>query len=142
MTDEARALLIVAALLSGASGSVGGVIGRVTAPVPPAEVRYVTISAPAPPEPVAMPPVVEPAPAPPPEPPAVVETKPPPKGEAKPKAQVKPQAKPRPAVQKKSLPSCAFIKSEYERMSLAEQIAEYRRSTAEEVAHGRRCLGF
>ena len=45
MTDEARALAIVAALLSGASGSIGFVGGRMSAPVPPAEVRFVALPA-------------------------------------------------------------------------------------------------
>jgi len=136
--DEARALLIVAALWTGATNSASFVGGRASSPVP--QVRYVTVPEPTlpeavTPEPPPAAPTVEPVTTP--EAPAV-ETKPPPKVEVKPKP--KPQAKPR--VQKKSLPSCAFIKSEYERMSWAERMAEYRKSTVEEIAHGKRCLGM
>jgi len=158
MTDEARALLIVAALLSGASATTGFVGGRMSVSVPPAEVRYIPIPAPAPlvppveaapVEPAAIAPPEEPAPAAPIEPPAViaapVDAKPlppvRPKIESKTKEQPKPQ-KSRPPAPKKTLPPCAVVKREYERMSWTEQMAAYRRATAEEVAHGKRCLGF
>lgn len=152
MTDEGRAILIVAALLSSVSGSGGFVAGRVSAPVPPAEVRYVTIPAPAAvvlspvdvaPEPLpalpAAPVVAEPEPVAP-ELEAAPLPKPRPKVEEKPKSKPKPKA--RPSSLKKSLPSCAYIKGEFARMTWAERMAEYRNSTAEEIAHGRRCLGM
>lgn len=47
MDDQARALAIVGVLLAGASGSAGFAGGRMSAPVPPAEVRYIPIPAPA-----------------------------------------------------------------------------------------------
>lgn len=148
MTDEGRALLIVAALLSGASASAGFVGGRMTAPVPPAEVRYVPVSAP----PIEV--IAEPAPIAPPAEPAVpapaeaaapVEVKPVkplprPKVEVKPKEQPKPKS--RPPAPKKTLPSCAVVKREYQTMSWAQQMAAYRRATPDEIAHGKRCLGF
>lgn len=147
MTDEGRAILIVAALLAGAAGSAGFVGGRMTAPVPPAEVRYVTIQAPVvAPEPVAP---IEPVPAPPPvvsaEPEPVVpevEAKPVPK--PRPKVEEKPKLRPKPKASalKKSLPSCDVVKREYQRMSYAQQMAAYARASAEEIAHGRRCLGM
>jgi len=158
VTDEGRAILIVAALLSSVSGSGGFVAGRVSAPVPPAEVRYVTIEVPvAVPPPVAPPAAAEVAPTEPePKPPAAaapaaepepvpeVEAapvpKPRPKVEAKPKAQPKPKA--RPSALKKSLPSCDAVKREFDRMSWSERMAEYRKASAEEIAHGRRCLGM
>ncbi len=151
MTDEARALAIVAALLSGASGSAGFVGGRMSAPVPPAEVRFVALPVPALPAEVEP---IEPAPSAVPMPPVSIEPPaasttpddikplpaPRPKVEARPKEQPKP--KPRPAALKKSLPSCAAIKREYATMSWAQQMAAYRRATAEEIAYGRRCLGM
>ncbi len=131
MTDETRALLIVAVLLVGASGSVGGVIGRATAPVAPPVVRVVPVPLPAA-RPVAAPAKpIKPAP---------------PRAEVKPKSEVKrkeqPKPKTRPPVQRKTLPSCAVVKREYARMSWSQQMAEYHRATPEQVAHGRRCLGF
>lgn len=147
MTDEARRFLIYSAVLFCAGGGVGGVGGRMTAPVPPAEVRYVTLPAPAPvvvEEPAPVVPLDPPPAAAEPEPVPEVEAapvpKPRPKIEAKPKAQPKPKAKP--STLKKSLPSCAYIKGEFDRMTWAERMAEYRNSTAEEIAHGRRCLGM
>lgn len=153
MTDEGRAILIVAALLSSASGGSGFVAGRVSAPVPPAEVRYVRIPVPAPvvvPEPApvvpiepeppaAVAPVAEPEPVAP-EVEAVPLPQPRPKVEVKPKAQPKPKA--RPSALKKSLPSCDVVRREYNRMSYAQQLAAYARASAEEIAHGRRCLGM
>lgn len=141
MTDEARALLIVAALLSGASGSAGFVGGRISAPAPVAEVRYVTIPAPvvAPlevaPQPPAAPAAVEPEPAAP-----DLEAKPLPR----PRPKVEPPSKPkvRPSALKKSLPSCDVVRREYHRMNYAQQMAAYARASAEEKAHGRRCLGM
>lgn len=154
--NQARALAIVGALLSGASFSAGVGAGRVTAPVPeapPAEVRFVPAPAWAVPlidpgpavalEPVAPPDGLEPAPVI--RPPADVKPAPAAKAEAKPKAKprpVVPQPKPRPVPTKKPLPSCAVIKREYERMNFAERLAEYRRADAEQIAHGRRCLGM
>lgn len=148
MNEQARAMLIVGALLSGASFSAGGVAGRMTAPVPvptPPEIRYIPIPAPAAT-------LVAPAPAPvleekpEPAPVAPVEAKPLPP--VKPKADVKPKPKPEPPPVRKpravrpSLPSCDVIKRAYNRMSYVEQMAEYRRATAEQIAHGRRCLGM
>jgi len=179
MTDEVRALLIVAALLSGASGSAGFVGGRMSVSDPPAELRLIRMpprvvrmlpaeaapaepvtaspEAPAPPAPVepvapiAEPPVSAPPPAP-------VEAKPlpapRPKVEAKPKPQPKAQPKPKPerdapakklrppASTNKALPSCAVVQREYEAMSWPERMSAYRRATPEEIAHGKRCLGF
>lgn len=150
--DQARAILIVAALWTGATNGASFVGGRMTAPVPPAEVRYVTLPAPAPvvvappevvvplePEPPAAPVAAEPEPVAP-EVEAKPLPKPRPKIDAKPKAQSKPKA--RPSALKKSLPSCAYIKGEFDRMTWAERMTEYRNSTAEEIAHGRRCLGM
>ncbi len=145
--EQARALLIVVALLMGAAGSAGFVGGRMTAPVPPAEVRIVQIPAPVEVAPIEPPAVLPAPPAPPavePDPPVAppVEVKPPakPKVDAKPKAQAKP--KPRPPAPKKTLPSCDVVKREYETMTWAQQMDAYRRATAQEIAHGRRCLGL
>lgn len=157
MNDEARAFLIVGALIASVSGSGGFVGGRVTAPLPPAEVRYVPIPVPVAPLAEAVPidppapAVVEPAPqveppvatAPPP-----IETKPMlpaprPKVEAAPKAKPAAQPKPRPpAAKNTTLPSCAVVKREYERMTSSERWAAYLRADAAQVAYGRRCLGF
>lgn len=154
MTDEGRGLLMVAALLVG-GGFVGG---RMTAPVPKPEVRYIPIFAPVqmPAEaapidetPPAVP--VEPTPVAPIEPPAVtappVEAKPlpPPRPKVEAKPQPKPERAKRPratAPATRALPSCAAVKREYEAMSLSERMAAYRRATAREVAYGKRCLGF
>lgn len=151
--DQARAILIVAALWTGATNGASFVGGRMTAPVPPAEVRYVTLPAPAPvvvPEPApvapleleppAAPVAAEPEPVAPPEVEAKPLPKPRPKIDAKPKAQPKPKA--RPSALKKSLPSCDAVKREFDRMSWPERMAEYRKASAEEIAHGRRCLGM
>ena len=144
MTDEARGLLLVAALLSG--GSFVG--GRVTAPVPPPpppEVRYVLIPAPASQAPPAEAAPVEPAveaPA----LPAPVDAKPIPASRPKIEAQAKVQIKPArvriPSARKSRLPSCAFIRREYEAMTMAQRWAAYRRATPEQIAHGKRCLGM
>lgn len=163
MNDQARAMLIVGALLSGASFSAGGVAGRMTAPVPaspppaPAEVRFVEVPAWAVPvlQPVQAPPPVEAAlpeaePPAPPEPPAAAsapaaEVKPVPKVEAKSKPKPKPVAPPKPraaAPPKRSLPSCELIKREYARMTWSQKMAEYSRATPAEIAHGKRCLGM
>lgn len=154
--DQVKALLIVAALLSGASGSAGFVGGRMSVSAPPAEVRFVQVPVPAMPAVPAEPIPVEPPPAAalpvvPIEPPAVsvapVEVKPlPPKVDVKPKATIKPQAKPeaksRPAAPKKSLPSCAVVQRENARMTWSEKMAAYHSATPEQVAHGKRCLGM
>jgi outer membrane biosynthesis protein TonB len=177
VTDEARALLIVAALLSGASSTAGFVGGRMSVEAPPAEVRLVRMpprivrmlppeavpvepvpEALAPPAsveaapaiaepPVSAPPVVQATPLPLPRP-KVEQPKPQPKAQPKPqpKAPPKPEKeaaakKPRPPAHK-ALPSCAFIKREYEALSYAERMASYYRASAEEIAHGKRCLGF
>ncbi len=140
VTDEVRGLLIVAALLSGVS-FVGG---RMTAPVPPAEVRYVQIPAPVVHVPVPEAAPVEPAPLVEPAPPA--EVKPPPKVIAKPKPKPQPVKEPKrrrePTPAKTGLPSCEFVKREYQRMSYVQQMAAYQRATPEQIAHGKRCLGF
>lgn len=154
--NQARALAIVGALLSGASFSAGGVAGRMTAPEPapsPAEVRFV-------PAPAWAVPLIEPGPAvaieaeAPPEPPesrappaitppADVKPVPPANVEARPKVKPKPAPpRPRTAPPRKPMPSCAVIKREYERMSFTERMAAYSRADAEQIAHGRRCLGM
>jgi outer membrane biosynthesis protein TonB len=179
MDEQARALVIVGALLMGASSSLGFAGGRMTAPEPPAEVRLVRLPPrivrlpvevtpiePAPPSAAAEPaPVapVEPAPLVPPlsvpAAPTIEAPRSPPKVEAKPKPQPpksapKPQSRPRQRPEKeqqarkprppqhKALPSCDVIKREYDAMTYAERMAAYYRASAEEVAHGRRCLGF
>lgn len=146
MTDEARALLIVAALLSGASGGAGFVGGRASAPVPPPEVRYVTIQIPAAaPEVAPIAPDPQPPAAPIAEPEAAApeaEIKPVPKPRPKVEEKPKPKPKARPSALKKSLPSCDVVKREYQRMNYAQQMAAYARATAEEIAHGKRCLGM
>lgn len=154
--NQARALAIVGALISGASFSAGGVGGRLTAPAPPPQVELQVVPAAScaagtietapvlPPELVAPPAPVEPLAPPAVAPPADVKPAPPAKVEAKPKAKPKPVVptpKPRPAPAKRSLPSCAVIKREYERMNFAERLAAYNRADAEQIAHGRRCLG-
>jgi outer membrane biosynthesis protein TonB len=148
MNDQAKALLFVAALF----GGVGFTGGRMTSPEPPAEVRIVRI--PIRPQIVAAPVAAHvaepaPAPAPPPHVAAVAEpeAKPPlpvarPKPDPKPKE--RPQPKPRAIVSAKrsSLPSCAVVKREYERMTWTEKMAAYHKASSEEIAHGRRCLGL
>lgn len=166
--DERRALAIVAVLLASVSGSAGFLGGRMSVEPAPPEVKLVRLpprvvrvpvaEAP-PPEPaieqLAPAPLERPAaPAPPViNPPAPTETKPPPapKVQAKPKP---PQAKPKPEKEivvrkprtpvspKNGLPSCAVIKREYETMTYAQQMAAYYRATPDEIAHGKRCLGF
>jgi len=169
--DQLRALLIVGALLSGASATSGFVGGRMSVADPPAEVRLIRLpprviripmaeAAPAEPGTVAPAPSASFTPAPADEPPAIappapVETRPlplpRPKLEAKPKPQPKPlkhekdapAKKPRPPVpSKKALPSCAVVQREYDAMSWPERMAAYRSATAEEIAHGKRCLGL
>ena len=142
MTDEARALAIVAALLSGASGSAGFVGGRISAPVPPAEVRYVHVPIPT----VPVVPIEEAAPLAPVTGP-LVEVNPPvptprPEVETAPKAKPPALAKPRPPAPKKSLPSCAVVQRENARMSWAQKMAAYHSATPEQIAHGKRCLGM
>lgn len=125
---EARALLMVAALLSGASGSAGFVGGRISAPVPPAEVRIVTVPAPvdaAPTEPK-LPAVAAPA-----------EAKPPPKVEAKPKPQAKPQPKPEKAVARK--PRAVVNRQRKPTTSECAQMHQYGRSV---VKAGGRLRGY
>lgn len=149
-SDQVRALLLVGALLAGASGSASFVGGRMTAATLPAEVRYVTVPAPCilaplvPAEPVREPaPAVVPSRDEPELPPKVEPKEPPPPSPTPPKVQTKPAAKPRaPAPRKAGLPSCAFIKRQYEAMSAAERWAAYRKATAEQIALGRRCLGI
>ncbi len=122
--DQARALAIVAALLSGASGSAGFVGGRASVSVPPAEVRYVQLPVPivvpalpveaSPVEPVPTPPDAEPAP-----PATAIEPPeakplpaPRPKVEAKPKPKPKPESpvqKPRP-VRSPTASECAQLR--------------------------------
>lgn|GEM_PF-5161671 len=113
--DQARALLIVGALLSAASGGAGFVGGRASAPVLPVEVRFVHVPAPPALAPLTAPVApVEAAPLPAIEPPAKVEAaplpQPRPKIEAKPKALPKREpAKPRP-VRKPTASECAQLK--------------------------------
>lgn len=120
--DLARAAVLVGALVTG-----GSLVGN-RAPVPsapPAEVR--TFQAP-PAAPLAQvaPVVAPPLPA--------------------PRPKITPEAKPKPKATKpplkKSLPSCEHIRRERARMSLSEQFAAYQSASAEEIAHGKRCLGF
>ena len=40
------------------------------------------------------------------------------------------------------LPSCSAVRTQYESMTHAQRLAAYARATAEQVAHGRRCLGI
>jgi hypothetical protein len=146
--DQARALLIVGAILSGASGSAGFVGGRMTAPelAPVAEVRFVHVPVPAPP-PVA---AIEPAPSAPAEP-VAEPAAPAPAVEAPPLPQPRPKIEPKPKTEppvKKSrtvnraLPSCAVVKREFEAMTWPQRMARYQRATPQEIAHGKRCLGF
>jgi outer membrane biosynthesis protein TonB len=143
VTDEGKSLLIVAAILSGASFTGG----RMTAPAPPAEVRYVAVPVP---PPLAGVPAAQVEPPPPaiPTTPVEVTPLPPPKVEAKPKEPPKAQqkaapAKPRQVVAaKKPMPSCAAIKREFERMTWPERMDRYHRSSPEEIERGKYCLGF
>lgn len=51
----------------------------------------------------------------------------------------------RPSIKKQRiarLPSCSVVKREYDRMSHGQRMAAYWRATSEQVAHGRKCLGF
>ena len=115
-SDQLRVALVAGTLLVGGASYTTG--ERAPAPIAPAQpIRFIQL------------PTVEIKPLPAPRP---VEAKP------KPKPQV---AKPKPPL-KKSLPSCEYIKREYKRMSLSEQLAAYRSASAEEIAHGKRCLGF
>jgi hypothetical protein len=52
----------------------------------------------------------------------------------------RPRAKIRAKHRTAAMPSCAIIRREYERMSHGQRMAAYMRATAEQVAHGRRCL--
>lgn len=173
--DQVRALLLTAALLSGASGSLGFAGGRISAEAPPPEVRLVRLpprvlriptveavpadpvtsplDAPAAPAPVDPPAISEPPNVMPPVPIETAPLPPPrPKVEAKPKPQPKPAPKhekdasarkPRPVLPaKKPLPTCAAIQREYDAMSWPERMAAYRRASPEEIALGKRCLGF
>lgn len=154
MNDQARALLFVAALF----GSGGYTGGRVTAPAPEPEVRFVHIPMPVLPLPDIAP--LEPAPQPAPVP--RVETAPLPPVSSQPESIPLPQPRPKADVKtkethktkpeshvakktrstKRSLPSCTTIKREYEAMSWPERLAAYRKATPEEIAQGKRCLGF
>lgn len=40
------------------------------------------------------------------------------------------------------MPSCAAIRSAYNRMDWSAKMAAYRRASAEQIAHGRKCLGL
>lgn len=151
MSEQARALAIVGALISGASFSAGVGGGRLTAPAPTPQVELQVVpAASCTAGTIETAPALPPAPVEPPAPPAVappadVKPAPPAKVEAKPKAKPKPvvpSPKPRPAPAKRSLPSCAVIKREYERMTWPQKMAEYNRATPAEVAHGKRCLGM
>lgn len=156
--DQARALAIVAALLSGLSGSAGFVGGRMTVPEAEPEIRFVHVPMPAlpPPEIALIEPAPQPAPVPrvqsaplPPvssQPEMIPLPQPRPKAETKPKETHKPKpeshAAKKPRAAKRSLPSCTTIKREYEAMSWPERMAAYRKATPEEIAQGKRCLGF
>lgn len=134
--DQARAILIVAALWTGATSGASFTAGRMTAPVPPMEVRYVTISIPTPvvvpealpAEPVAIPSVVEPTHDP---PAAPVETRPPPKAEPKPKA------KPEKVIVKK--PRAVVIRQREPTTDECEQMRFYGRTV---VKAGGRARGY
>lgn len=114
-TDTARALILAGAILFG-----GGIAtGRMTAPVQP---------------PVKQ----EPAP----EQEQKKELPPLPKLVA-PKPIMKPERRDRGAKSKSSgLPSCARVKVEYDRMTIAQRWAAYRKATPEQIRHGRLCLGL
>ena len=133
MNEQARALLLAGVTLFGAGNGSGYMLARNSAPTvavaPPASPRTGE-SAPATqppkaaaPAPKAAPRVQRPAP--------VVRERPP--------AKKKRTAAPTP---RSTLPSCAVVRREYERMNHAQRLAAYARATAEQVAHGRRCLGI
>lgn len=110
ISEQGKSLLIVGALLSGASAVGGFSLGRMSAPVPPAEVRYILMPAPVPEPPVcpAPPPkAAEPATAP--EPPVEkpAPPPPPPKVAAKPAAKPEPAKKPRAAAPRQRRPTIA-----------------------------------
>lgn len=127
MNEEQRALLIVGALLSSMSGTGGFVGGRVSAPVPPAEVRVVRVQArpvliapsprsvPEAPPTAVVEPAIPPAPA---EPqPPVAEAKPPlpaPRPKVETNLETKPRPHPRPAAprpaRKPTASECAQLK--------------------------------
>jgi len=170
MNDHARALLFVAALFGG-GGYTGGrisvpdppaevrlirmpprVIRIPMAEAAPADPAAVASKAPVPPTsimpgngsnitelPVSAPASVEVTPLPLPRP---AQPKPQPKASPKPEkaaAAKKPRSS---APPKKSLPSCAVVQREYDAMTWPERMSAYRRATAEEIAHGKRCLGL
>lgn len=61
---------------------------------------------------------------------------------------VRPEKRERVAVKKQriaargGLPSCSYVKREYDRMSVGQRWAAYLAATSEQVAHGKRCLGM
>lgn len=91
------------------------------------------------PEPELPPPFHIPPPVVAPDPPAPVVEKPHPKPK---RVKVTPKEPERKKVVQRTLPSCAVIRREYERMTYGQRIAAYARATPAEVAHGKRCLGM
>jgi outer membrane biosynthesis protein TonB len=69
------------------------------------------------------------------------------KREAAPAQRPKQQKRERVTVKKqrtatRGLPSCSYVKREYDRMNSSQRWAAYMAASSEQVAHGRRCLGF
>ena len=125
MSDQARAALLIAAVVLG-----GGIaIGRSTAPVPPAIVA---------PAPVA--PVVE-------TPKAAPKITPIPKLIApapimRPERRVKAKKKQKVVRTARGGDSCAAIRRQAQSMSWSQKMAAYQNATPAQIAHGRRCLGM
>lgn len=127
-------------------------IVRIPVAAAPLETRPAAVAEPAPVAPVEPAPVVPPAIAPiapaaePPKPPVKIEAKPKlPKVQPKPQPKAEreqPARKPRPPAHKAALPPCELIKREYDAMSWPERMAAYHRASPEEIALGKRCLGF
>jgi hypothetical protein len=145
MNEQARALLLAGVTLFGAGNGSGYLLGRTTAPAAPVAVKAGA------PSPASAPPKVgDNSPA----APRPKAAAPSPRTVAAPRlkrpapiVQERPQAKkkrttttttPRPS----GLPSCAVVRREYDSMNTAQRLAAYYRATAEQVAHGRRCLGI
>jgi hypothetical protein len=62
---------------------------------------------------------------------------------AKPEKRARVPAKKKTRVASKAaLPPCTIVRREYNRMTSAQRWAAYLAATSEQVAHGRRCLGF
>lgn len=95
------------------------------------------------------PPHQEPVPTAQPEPPThapeppVIETKKPEPEQPKGKKIIVTKKQPeRKKVAARGMPPCSVVRREYERMSIVERLVAYHSATAEEVAHGKKCLGM